>query len=163
MSATCASARDELDAYLTEHPATTGPLVRSYTKPWQPLHPHYLGQMAAQWMRDAGVKRTQWDGRSAHTLRHSAATEVLDATSDIRLAQELLRHTHLASTEYYLGRSGTDRVRAAREARARRLLTASAYPDSVEHASNGVPRIAPAQHTAGNTCILDATTLGSPL
>lgn len=107
-----------IDDYLAEFPATSGPLVRSYTQPWLALHPHTIGGLVARWMHDAGVKRAAWDGRSAHALRHSAGTETLEATKDIRVAQELLRHVHLSSTEYYIGRAGSDRVRAARELRA---------------------------------------------
>ncbi len=34
-------------------------------------------------MRDAGVKHHRYDGRSMHALRHTMATDMLEATDDI--------------------------------------------------------------------------------
>jgi site-specific recombinase XerD len=102
--------------YLDDHPTSAGPLIRSYTQPTRGLAPRTISVLVARWMADAGVKRRPRDGRSAHALRHTCATDVLDGGADIREVKELLGHASLSSTQVYLGWQ-VQNLRAAMEGR----------------------------------------------
>lgn len=106
-----------LGSYLTEHPATSGPLIRSYTSPWRPLGADRIGQLLSGWFYEAGVKHAAGDGVSGHALRHTCASDTLDACHDLRVVQELLGHQHLATTSVYLRRARVTEMRAAMEGR----------------------------------------------
>lgn len=94
--------RQALSAYLSEHPAHAGPLIRSYVDGRSPLTPGHVGRLVADWMRDSGVKQRAWDGRSAHACRHTAATDTLRAGAHLRDVQRMLGHQSLTTTERYL-------------------------------------------------------------
>jgi integrase len=67
---------------------------------------------------EAGVKVRAWDGRSAHTLRRTAASDVLDAAGgDLQIVQQMLGHKHLSSTSHYLRLKPPAGMRAAMEGR----------------------------------------------
>lgn len=102
-----------LEAYLARHPASYGPLIRSY-RSGDRLKPDSISGMVSEWMRAAGVKRRARDGRSAHAFRHTCATDVLDRDPDLRLVQQLLGHRHLSTTaNVYIGPAKVARLRAA--------------------------------------------------
>lgn len=91
-----------LVAYLREHPATSGPLVRSYRVEWRALAGDTISGMVSEWMSRAGIKKYRRDGVSAHSLRHTSATDMLRAGAHLRDVQHALGHAHLATTETYL-------------------------------------------------------------
>jgi site-specific recombinase XerD len=108
--------------YLRDHPATTGPLIRSYTEPHKGLSPNTISVLVAGWMRDAGVKETPFDGRSAHALRHTFAGALLDEGADVRDVQEALGHADLSATYRYLKRRrATGRLKEVMGRRSYRL------------------------------------------
>lgn len=100
--------------YMARIPAgSSGPLIRSTTQPWLPMTPSYIGKLVAGWMRAAGVKRSAMDGRNAHALRHSALTEVAEATGDAFIVQELAGWSSAAMAASYVRAASTDRLRGA--------------------------------------------------
>jgi integrase len=69
-------------------------------------------------MRDAGVKHYSYDGRSAHSLRHTALTDLAESSGDAFLVQEL---------------AGWSSPHCARRASTERLREALAKRDEVDH------------------------------
>lgn len=111
------SVAGELDAYLRQWPATAGPLVRSLRDGRSPITANRLGHLVAIWIAQAGVKQHAFDGRSAHALRRTLASEVADVEPDLRVVQAILGHAHLATTEVYLReKRDLGRMRSALEA-----------------------------------------------
>lgn len=119
-----------LDAYLDEYPTgASGPLIRSYNRPWSPLTPDAIGRLTSQWFADAGVKKAPWDGKSGHALRHTAATDSLDEGADIRDVQELLGHEHLSTTAVYAGKARMERLADSQRQRLARYECTSREDD----------------------------------
>lgn len=106
-----------LDQYLTQVGAAGGPLIRSRSIPTAPLSPGAIGYLVSMWMRDAGVKHRSRDGVSAHALRHTTASDVMDRSGDLRLVQNLLGHANVSSTSIYLRRASLGQLREAMEGR----------------------------------------------
>lgn len=111
-----AEAKAALEDYLREHPACAGPLVRSYADPTRALTPGYIGDRIRKLMFLTGVKALPRDGRSAHALRHTCATDMLDAGANVRQVQAALGHQSLQTTQRYLSWN-TDDLRRAMEGR----------------------------------------------
>jgi integrase/recombinase XerC len=104
-----------LDRYLDEVPATHGPLLRRQIG--DRLQASWVSHLVCEWLTLAGVKRHPGDGVGAHSLRHTAASDVLDACGDLRVVQEMLGHRNLATTARYLRRAGLVKMRAAMSGR----------------------------------------------
>lgn len=107
----------KVNLYLREHPATSGPLIRSQVKPGQGLKPATIGILVRQWMLDAGVKHHAFDGRSGYSWRHTAATELADATHDPYVVQEFLGHADISTSMHYVRRADMSRLREGLERR----------------------------------------------
>jgi site-specific recombinase XerC len=104
-----------VDAYFAEeYPGGHGPIIRSYRHPEKGLTPDTLSGMVSEWCRAAGIKHFARDGVSAHALRATAATEMLEASeNDTQVVQEFLGHLNLATTDIYLKRPELARMRSA--------------------------------------------------
>jgi integrase len=71
----------------------------------------------SRWMRAAEIKTRAHDGRSAHGLRRTAASDVMDSSGDIRIVQAMLGHVRIESTAFYLRPVPLDKMREAMEGR----------------------------------------------
>jgi integrase len=91
----------------------TGPIIRSARDPHQGISVERVGQIAAEVMKRAGVKQRAYDGCSGHALRHTAASDVLDRSHDLRVVQAMLGHEALSSTAVYLRRATPEQLRDA--------------------------------------------------
>lgn len=94
----------------------TGPIIRPKNHAGA-ISVEWVGARVARLMRDAGLKQAPYDGVSAHALRHTAASDVLDQCHDLRIVQAMLGHQHLSSTSIYLRRANLGQLREAMEGR----------------------------------------------
>lgn len=91
-----------LDGWLAGR--TSGPVVGRT--------PARLSRLVRGWMESAGLKGGPYDGRSAHALRHTAASDLYDATKDVKAVQRFLGHANVATTDRYLRAGEDDVIRA---------------------------------------------------
>ncbi len=110
-----AQAAHALQMYLGVRP-DRGPLFRSVARgrhyTVQALTAQRVSELVAEVMEYAGV-HVRGDGKSAHAIRHTAASDVLDACHDVRLVQQMLGHASLATTQRYLRRADLNQLREA--------------------------------------------------
>lgn len=89
-------------SYLPSVPGSSGPLFRSVRWPDRSVSGAWIGELVTRAMREAGVKRYRWDGRSCHSLRHTFAQDLVDEDVDIRVVQKALGHISIRNTELYV-------------------------------------------------------------
>lgn len=63
-----------------------------------PLKSATIQKYVRHWMRSSGVKKANLDGRSAHSLRRTAGSDVMERCGDIRVVQEMLGHMKIETT-----------------------------------------------------------------
>lgn len=107
-----------IDAYQDDEGGrAAGPMFRSRLDGTSPLSPRTVSIYMRKWMKKAGVKTQQLDGRSAHGLRRTAASDVMDRSGDVRIVQAMLGHVRIETTAAYLRPVPLDRMREAMEGR----------------------------------------------
>lgn len=107
-----------LNRYLESVGVTAGPLIRSQLRPSHGISAKTISGYMRRWMIDAGVKVRPYDGRSAHALRRTAASDVADRGADIRVVQAMLGHQRAETTIRHYYRAVTmTQMRSAMEGR----------------------------------------------
>lgn len=89
-----------VDRYRTAAGVRGGPLVQSRVQPGVGISTFQVGKLITAVIKDAGLKRFPWDGRSAHAGRRTAATQALEAG----VAAELIKRQHGWSSDAMLQR-----------------------------------------------------------
>jgi site-specific recombinase XerD len=87
---------------------TAGPVMGGYTSA-------RISLLVSAWMDASGMKTDRYDGISAHALRHTAASNLLDRCHDVRMVQALLGHSNISTTDRYLRVTNLDNLRQALE------------------------------------------------
>lgn len=107
-----------IERYLAETGLTSGHLIRNRNHPERGIKPATFTYHLRQWMWKAGIKRRARDGRSAHALRRTCGSELMEATGDIRVVQAVLGHARIETTaRYYLRPVALPRMAEAMAAR----------------------------------------------
>jgi site-specific recombinase XerD len=106
-----------LNLYLEETGIVSGPFVRHLVHPDRGLSAGSLSEYVSGWMMACGIKHQPRDGISAHSLRHTCASDVLDECGDLRIVQRILGHANIATTSRYLRIARLDQLRDALEGR----------------------------------------------
>lgn len=107
----------EVVAALARLPRREGAVIDSYFEAGSSVQGASVGGVVNRLFRAAGIKRGSYDGRSAHALRHTCASDVLDRCKDLRTVQQMLGHQNLATTAIYLRRADLGSMREAMEGR----------------------------------------------
>ena len=109
--------RSALDCYMDDRGGRGGPLItpdsRGRINRAGRVSPQRISAMIAELMTRAGVHISPRDGRTAHALRHTAASDVLDNCHDVRIVQAMLGHASVATTSIYLRRASLGQMREA--------------------------------------------------
>ncbi len=88
---------EEILQYVNKINRRTGYLFTGSKGPEEPLTPRNVQKIVKRAVQNAGITKKI----SPHKLRHSFATHLLEAGTDIRLIQELLGHSNLQTTQIY--------------------------------------------------------------
>ncbi|NGX30777.1 MAG: Tyrosine recombinase XerD [Chlamydiae bacterium] len=85
----------QIDHYLNKRQDKS--LYLFVNKKSKPLDRHFLWKLIKDYVKKADIQKII----SPHTFRHSFATHLLDRGADLRIIQELLGHTNIATTDKY--------------------------------------------------------------
>ena len=111
-------AGESISRYLAEYPAADGPLIRSYVAQHRGLTSGHVSHLVVAWLYEAGLKRSAYDGRSLHALRHTALTDMLDHSRDLAAVADVAGHASISTTrDLYTRRARADVLRPVMEGR----------------------------------------------
>ena len=110
-------ARLSLIEYLNSTPLPHGPLFPSQRDRQRSISAKWLSQLLGQIFYRAGIKKTAYDGKTGHALRHTCLSDLVDEGADIRSVQQLAGHAHLSSTQIYMRRRDAEQLRPMMEGR----------------------------------------------
>lgn len=83
--------------------APAGPLIgRKVGSSWLPLSRKYISKLTSQIMYRAGVKGSPGDMISAHALRRTAISDVLERGAPLNIVQAFAGHNQIASLSPYI-------------------------------------------------------------
>lgn len=80
-----------IDSYGGQSAGTAG----RYPPADRPINPWNVSKMVREYLHGLGIDA------SCHSLRHTFATKIYQATQDLRLTQELMGHSSVATTQIY--------------------------------------------------------------
>lgn len=103
--------RKAWEKLLVDQPRSTGPMFLNCHG--DRLSVTSITKFVTEALTEAGIKSHAWDRACAHALRHTAASDVLDACGDLRVVQAMLGHANVATTSVYLRRSTIGEMRDA--------------------------------------------------
>jgi integrase/recombinase XerD len=104
---------EAVDAYRNQIGWSAGPLVCTLHSGRWALSSAAVARIVTKLLYASGVKTAPGDGITAHALRHTAASDVLDRCGNVRIVQGMLGHASLATTQIYLRRASLDQLREA--------------------------------------------------
>jgi integrase/recombinase XerD len=104
---------DAIDAYRDQIGRFAGPLVCTLHSGRWALSSAAVARIVTKLLYASRVKTAPGDGITAHALRHTAASDVLDRCGNVRIVQGMLGHASLATTQIYLRRASLDQLREA--------------------------------------------------
>ncbi|MFT4234994.1 MAG: tyrosine-type recombinase/integrase, partial [Microbacterium sp.] len=95
-------ARAAIDAYLTRVRPALAAKGQATSKLFLGARGAPLSRQSAWLVIQSAAERAHLNSRvSPHTLRHSFATHLLQGGADVRVVQELLGHSSVATTQIY--------------------------------------------------------------
>lgn len=93
-----------LTEYLTEYPATSGPLIRRLDRPAEQLAPHGLRTHITSELDRLGIKAYPGDGKATHVFRRTLTTQLIEGGAALTDVQQVLGHADLSSLKHYAAR-----------------------------------------------------------
>lgn len=107
-----------------------GPVIRSKLDDISPVSTEYIGEVATRIMWESGIKARPYDGVSGHALRHTFASDVIEADGDLHVLQQAMGHADPSTTTRYLHRRSVARLREAMEGRSYLPVDLAELPDA---------------------------------